>query len=97
MIDTAIKDGNSLFTFLKPNMLKRFVAESRDLGLRVALAGALKKDDLPAIYALGADVVGLRSVACTGGDRVKGRVTKRNVEELVEIIKRLDKHNAFKV
>ena len=97
MIDTAVKDGNSLFTFLTADTLKRFMAKSRDRGLKVALAGSLKKEDLPAIYALGADVVGLRSVACTGGDRIKGRITKRNVEELVEIVRRLDKHNQVKV
>ena len=97
MIDTAVKDGSSLFTFLTANTLKRFIAKSRDRGLKVALAGSLKKEDLPAIYALGADVVGLRSVACTGGDRVKGRITRRNVEELVEIVRRLDKHHEVKV
>jgi uncharacterized protein (UPF0264 family) len=97
MIDTAIKDGNSLFTFLTTDKLKRFISESRDRGLKIALAGALKKEDLPTVYALGADIVGLRSVACTGGNRIKGRITKRNVEELVEIVRRLDKHNEVKV
>ena len=90
MIDTAVKDGKGLFAFLTANTLKRFMAKSRDRGLKVALAGSLKKEDLPAVYALGADVVGLRSVACTEGDRVKGRITKRKVEEIVEIVRHLD-------
>jgi uncharacterized protein (UPF0264 family) len=97
MLDTAVKNGNSLFTFLTTDRLKRFMSKSRDRGLKVALAGALKKEDLPAVYALDADVVGLRSVACTGGDRIKGRITKRNVEELVEIVRRLEKHNEIKI
>src|SRR4030042_285160 len=49
----------------------------------VGFACGLKKKDFPAVFGFGAGVVGLRSVACPGGDRIKGRITKRNVKELV--------------
>jgi uncharacterized protein (UPF0264 family) len=97
MIDTAVKDGKNLFTFLTINHLRSFVDAAHDHGLKAALAGSLKKEDLPAVYALGADVVGLRGAACTDGDRVDGRITRETVRELVEVVRRIDKQNEFKI
>ena len=91
MIDTAIKDGKSLFTFLTMPQLQRFVDTAHNYGLKAALAGSLKKEDLPVVYNLGADVAGLRGAACTLSDRVNGRITKEKVRELVEIVKRAEK------
>jgi uncharacterized protein (UPF0264 family) len=91
MIDTAIKDGKSLFTFLTKPKLRRFVAAAHNYGLKAALAGSLQKEDLPLVHALGADVVGLRGAACTLSDRVNGQITREKVRELVEVVKRAEK------
>jgi uncharacterized protein (UPF0264 family) len=91
MLDTAIKDGKSLFTFLTKLQLRRFVDEAHNYGLKAALAGSLQKEDLPVVYALGADVVGLRGAACTFSDRVNGQITREKVRELVEVVKRAEK------
>jgi uncharacterized protein (UPF0264 family) len=91
MIDTAIKDGKSLFTFLTKPKLRRFVAAAHNYGLKAALAGSLQKEDLPLVHALGADVVGLRGAACSLSDRVNGRITREKVRELVEVVKRAEK------
>jgi uncharacterized protein (UPF0264 family) len=91
MIDTAIKDGKGLFAFLTQPQLRRFVEATHGYGLKAALAGSLKKEDLPLVYALGADVVGLRGAACTLSDRVNGRVTREKVRELVEVVERVKK------
>ncbi len=91
MIDTAIKDGKSLFTFLTKSQLQSFVNEAHNKGLKAALAGSLQKEDLPEVYALGADVAGLRGAACTPGDRVNGQITREKVRELVEVIRRAEK------
>jgi uncharacterized protein (UPF0264 family) len=96
MIDTAIKDGKNLFTFLTIDQLRSFVDAAHDYGLKAALAGSLKKEDLPAVHALGADVVGLRGAACTHGDRVNGQIIRGKVQELVEVVKRAEKQAAFK-
>ena len=88
MIDTAIKDGRNLLSFLAVNQLKGFVDDAHDYGLETALAGSLRKEDLLIIYALGTDIVGFRGAACTCGDRVKGRVTRENVKALAETLKR---------
>jgi uncharacterized protein (UPF0264 family) len=91
MLDTSIKDGKSLFTFLTKPQIQRFVDTAHDYGLKAALAGSLRKEDLPVIYALGADVVGVRGAACTQSDRDRGQITKEKVRELVEIVKRAEK------
>jgi uncharacterized protein (UPF0264 family) len=91
MLDTAIKDGKSLFTFLTKSQLRSFVDAAHSYGLKVALAGSLQKEDLPEVYALGADVAGVRAAACTLSDRVNGQITKEKVQELAEIVKRAEK------
>ena len=91
MLDTAIKDGKSLFTFLTKPQLQRFVDAAHSYGLKAALAGSLQKEDLAAVYALGADVAGLRGAACNLSDRVNGQITREKVHELVEIVKHAEK------
>jgi hypothetical protein len=97
MIDTAVKDGKNLFTFLTINQLRNFVNAAHDHGLKAALAGSLRKEDLPTVYASGADVVGLRGAACTHGDRVDGRITRETVRELVEVVRRAETQAEFKI
>jgi uncharacterized protein (UPF0264 family) len=91
MLDTAIKDGKNLFNFLAKPQLQRFVETAHGYGLQAALAGSLQKEDLPEVYALGADVVGVRGAACTLSDRVNGQITREKVRELVEVVKRAEK------
>jgi uncharacterized protein (UPF0264 family) len=91
MLDTAVKDGKNLFTYLTTDQLRRFVSTAHAYGLKAALAGSLRKEDLPAVYALGADIMGLRGAACTRGDRVNGRITRENVQALVEAARRIEK------
>lgn len=94
MLDTAVKDGKSLFNFQNPPQLEEFVDRSHSLGLEVALAGSLRKEDLPVIYRLGADIVGLRGAACTRSDRVRGEMTRELVRELVEAVRQAEKTRA---
>jgi len=94
MLDTAVKDGKNLFTFISLEQLRKFVDRSHHLGLAVALAGSLRKEDLPVVYSLGADIAGLRGAACTNSDRVKGELKRNLVEELVKTIEQAEKeHN----
>jgi len=93
MLDTAIKDGKSLFTFLDKEQLKTFISKARDFGLKTALAGSLSKDDLVTIKELEPDVVGLRGAACANGDRVNGQITREKVQELASVLKHNGKEN----
>lgn len=96
MIDTAIKDGKNLFNFLTVKQLEKFVDEAHKLGLEAALAGSLRKQDLPMLYDLGADVAGLRGAACTNNDRVSGQITRKLVQELVETVKQAENQASTK-
>jgi uncharacterized protein (UPF0264 family) len=69
LLDTAIKDGRGLLDWLPPDELTSLVAGAHDTGLQVALAGALRAEDLPLVRATGADIVGVRSAACGDGRR----------------------------
>jgi uncharacterized protein (UPF0264 family) len=91
MLDTAVKDGKSLFTFLSKPQLTNFVDAAHDYGLQAALAGSLRKEDLTEVYALGADVAGVRGAACSLDDRVNGEITRERVQELVEIVRSAEK------
>lgn len=86
MLDTAIKDGKTLFTFLPPPHIKQFIEVSHSYGLLTALAGSLHREDLFKVCALGADIVGVRGAACTLDDRTNGQITREKVRDLKEIV-----------
>ncbi len=69
LLDTAVKDGRGLLDWLGPDVLTSLVAEAHGAGLQMALAGALRAEDLPVVRATGADIVGVRSAACSDGRR----------------------------
>lgn len=87
MLDTAAKNGKTLLNHLTQSELKKFVDSAHGFGLQAALAGSLRKRDLPVVLGLGADVAGLRGAACTGSDRNRGTIKKELVLELVETLR----------
>lgn len=68
MIDTGIKDGKGLFSFMGERALREFVAKSRTLGIKTALAGSLQFSDLETLRRINPDIIGVRGMVC-GGDR----------------------------
>ncbi|MEE9594361.1 MAG: (5-formylfuran-3-yl)methyl phosphate synthase [Candidatus Hydrothermarchaeales archaeon] len=86
MIDTARKNGVSLFQHMKINAVENFVKESKDAGIMCALAGSLDFDDLATLKEIQPDVVGIRGLACTNGDRNKGRISAELVERIKSFI-----------
>ena len=86
MLDTAVKDGKTLFDYLDIDDLKKFTDEGHEYGLKVALAGSVKKDQLKPLNDIGCDVVGLRGAACVGGDRNTGHIDRNAVRELKEFV-----------
>ncbi|MBS7248180.1 MAG: (5-formylfuran-3-yl)methyl phosphate synthase [Candidatus Jordarchaeales archaeon] len=96
MVDTAVKDGLSLVDIWGEEGVRRFVLLAKDRGLSVALAGSLRREDLPLIVKTGADIVGVRGAACDGGDRVRGRITSSRVRELVSLIREAELREKFK-
>jgi uncharacterized protein (UPF0264 family) len=86
MVDTAVKDGKTLFDFMDMDDLQKFVNEIHDYGLKSALAGSVKKDQLKPLYDINCDVVGVRGAACIGGDRNTGKIHRSAVAELKNMI-----------
>lgn len=85
LVDTAIKDGKTLFDFLKPEEVRELGKEAHAAGLIFAVAGALEEKDLPEVLRLGADVVGLRSAACQDNCR-NGPLEEERVRRLLRAI-----------
>ena len=78
MIDTGKKDGKSTFECMDEKELTAFTRNNAALGLKTALAGSLKFEDLPVLKRINPEIIGVRGMVC-GGDR---NATIR--EELVE-------------
>jgi len=68
MVDTGIKDRQSTFAFMNEDQLRSFAQTNKKLGLRTALAGALKFEDMEALKRINPDIIGVRGMVC-GGDR----------------------------
>jgi len=86
MVDTAVKDGKTLFDFMDEEALTKFNDITHDYGLESALAGSVKKEQLEMLYDIGCDVVGIRGAACVGGDRNTGKIHRSAVGELKKMI-----------
>ena len=86
MVDTAIKDGVGLLDLWSLEKIESFVRDAHLMNVQVALAGSIKKEDIPIIRDLGADVLGIRGAACEESDRLRGKIVKERVQELVNIL-----------
>jgi uncharacterized protein (UPF0264 family) len=66
LVDTFVKDGRGLYGWLSEPELTDFIARTHTAGASFAVAGQLTRGDLCRVAA---DVVGVRSAVCHGGDR----------------------------
>ncbi len=82
MLDTYIKDTRGLFDFLSVDQLIQFKNKAKDSNLEVALAGNLRKKDIPLLINISPDIIGVRSVVCEGYDRINGSIKTELIEEL---------------
>lgn len=69
LVDTALKDGRSLFDHLPGGVVGEFLAECRRRRLLCGLAGCLGRSHIPLLRELGPDFVGVRGALCSGGRR----------------------------
>jgi uncharacterized protein (UPF0264 family) len=74
MVDTAIKDGSTLFDHMSVDVCAEFVERGHEYGLLVALAGSVKENHLYDLSRIGTDIIGVRGAVCAGGDRNRGRI-----------------------
>lgn len=88
LLDTAVKDGRTLFDFLGPSRIRRLAEQVRAGGLLFGMAGALKAKDLSLARELGADVVGIRTAACRDNQR-DGALDPGRIRELCQACRNL--------
>jgi (5-formylfuran-3-yl)methyl phosphate synthase len=66
LVDTFVKDGRGLYGWLSESELADLIARTRKVGASFGVAGQLTRGQL---HRVAADVVGVRSAVCYGGDR----------------------------
>jgi len=66
LTDTFVKDGRGLYGWLSESELADLIVRTRQAGATFAVAGQLRRGELRRVDA---DVVGVRSAVCRGGDR----------------------------
>lgn len=86
MVDTAIKDGSTLFDALSFEEIEEFVQAAKAASLQVALAGSVQHAHIPLLKRLKPDVVGVRGTLCSKSDRTKG-IDLDRVREFVHAVK----------
>jgi uncharacterized protein (UPF0264 family) len=69
MVDTAIKDGKTLFDALALSELEDFVGMAKEANLLVALAGSIKADHVDELLRIQPHIIGLRGAVCEGTSR----------------------------
>jgi uncharacterized protein (UPF0264 family) len=85
LLDTAVKNGRSLFDHVDEDTLKGFVSASHTAGLFVALAGSLGVGDLARVACVNPDYAGFRSAIACNGRGASGV----DIEKALEIRRRL--------
>jgi len=88
LIDTFDKAAGSIFDCCPPGMPEMWVAAAHAVHLQVAVAGRIRLEEIPAAWALGSDVVALRSAVCFNGR--DGAVQAELVERAVRLSGRHD-------
>lgn len=101
MLDTAIKDGNSLFDAMSYDEIESFVQAARRENLQVALAGSLGLPHLPELHMLSPDILGVRGAMCMGRNRLNsidattGQVFLKAVRASSREVKRTHNRSAY--
>lgn len=67
LVDTATKDGRTLFAWWSEGALRAWIDGTHASGLSVAVAGSLGAGELARVAGFGPEVVGVRGAACAGG------------------------------
>lgn len=86
MLDTAVKDGRSLFEFQSEANIKKLIDQANEHGIEFALAGSLSGDSFRRAINLRPHIVGVRGAALRENDRRDGRVDGELVAALKSLL-----------
>ncbi len=83
MVDTAIKDGKTLFDNMSIEELKDFVGQAKEAGLGVALAGSIKFHHAEMLFDINPDLIGVRGAVCEDSSNRHTKICPKKTEEFV--------------
>ncbi len=83
MVDTAIKDGKTLFDNMTFDEIREFIDKGKEAGLTVALAGSIKMDHANMLFELNPSLIGVRGAVCEGKSR-KTRISPEKTKQFVK-------------
>lgn len=67
LLDTFIKDGKSVLDIMKADDIRAIFATLSEAGIKIAIGGSLKFEQIPILKTLGADFVAVRGAVCSNG------------------------------
>jgi uncharacterized protein (UPF0264 family) len=97
MVDTAIKDGKTLFDNMSIDEITDFVRKGQAAGMRVALAGSIKAHHTEVLFEIGPDVVGVRGAVCENSNDRHTRISPKKTKEFVELFARKTRERELRV
>ncbi len=83
MVDTALKDGKTLFDNMTFDEIKQFIDQAKDAGLVVALAGSIKFEHADVLFELDPTLIGVRGAVCEDGKNRKTKISPEKTREFV--------------
>ena len=86
LLDTWGKDGSTLLEWLSVTEVAGLCEVARMAGVRVALAGSLRREQIERLRELRPDWFAVRGAACAAGERTGG-IDARRVRELAELVR----------
>ena len=90
MVDTAIKDGKTLFDNMSFDEILQFIEQAKQAHLEVALAGSIKSEHADMLFELDPTLIGVRGAVCEGKDR-KTAISPEKTRKFVEHFHRAPK------
>lgn len=91
MIDTALKNGATLFDRMNESELGDWCNLARKRGLSTALAGSLKIEHLDKLFRIQPDIIGIRSAACDSHDRQNGMLRANHIMKFRKAMEKYEK------
>jgi uncharacterized protein (UPF0264 family) len=88
LVDTFVKDGRGLYGWLAASELSDLIARTHRAGASFGVAGQLRLGELGRVAA---DVVGVRSAVCGGGERTAELVTELVAAAVAELTAQRDR------
>lgn len=85
LLDTWEKNGRSLLDWLPQAVIRDLCRRCRSAGVRIALAGSLRLEDVPGVLRANPDFVAVRGAVCRGGNR-RGSIDAGLVRQIADVL-----------